>query len=166
MSAAGVDPMLVREGRRRFASGVTVVLTQQGDGFRGATVSSFAIVSLEPPALVISLDYEGRMSTLVPETGRFTVSILGQRHEFAAERFAGRAPLVDERLSGVAHELAPSGLPVLTGALAWSDCRVQSIHDGGDHLLVVGAIDQVMIGPDTDAPLVFYEGRYRSLDLS
>jgi 3-hydroxy-9,10-secoandrosta-1,3,5(10)-triene-9,17-dione monooxygenase reductase component len=124
------------------------------------------VVSLDPPALLISLDYEGRMSTLVPEAGQFTVSILDQRHEFAAERFAGRAPLVDERLSGVAHELAPSGLPVLAGALAWFDCRVKSVHDGGDHLLVMGDIDQVATGADTDAPLLYYEGRYRSLDPS
>jgi 3-hydroxy-9,10-secoandrosta-1,3,5(10)-triene-9,17-dione monooxygenase reductase component len=164
VSERGAEPDDVRAARRRCAAGVSVVLTRDGDGVRGATVSSFAVVSLEPPALLVCLAHDSRTSTLVPEAGQFTVSILDQRHEFLAERFAGRAPLVDAKLTGVAHTLAPSGLPIVAGALAWFDCRVSAVHDGGDHAIIVGAIDHVATGEDTDAPLLYYEGRYRSLE--
>lgn len=157
------SPDLVRAARRRWASGVSVVFTRADDGFRGATVSAFAVVSLVPPALLICLDRDASMSELVPEYSRFTVSILDRGHEFLAERFAGRAPLVDARLSGVGHELAPSGLPILTNALAWFDCAVRTVHDEGDHLVVIGAIRDAGSGEDSDDPLVYYEGRYRAL---
>ncbi len=158
-----LDPDLAREVRRQWASGVTVVLTRDDDGYRGATVAAFAIVSLDPATLLICLDRDGRMSDLVPEVGRFTVSILDRDHEFLAERFAARAPLVDAKLTGVAHEVAPSGLPVLSGALAWCDCRVTSAHVSGDHVVILGDITAATTGADTGDPLLYYDRQYRSL---
>ncbi len=158
------DPAIMRVARRRWATGVAVVTTRDGVGYHGATVGAFVVVSLDPPLVLVCLDRDGRMSTLLPEAGAFAVSVLDRRHEFPAERFAGRAPLVDPRLTGVAHELTSTGNPVLTGALAWFDCRVGSVHDGGDHVIVVGVVERVGIGEDTDDPLIYYEGRYRSLE--
>ena len=156
-------PAAMRAARRRWAGGVSVVVTRDGDGFRGATVGAFAVVSLAPPLVLVCLAREGRMADLVPAVGAFAVSVLERRHEFAAERFAGRAPLVDARLTGVPHVPAATGLPVLSGALAWFDCDVRAVHDGGDHVIVVGAVAAVGVGEDTDDPLLYYEGRYRSL---
>lgn len=158
------DPATMRAARRRWAGGVAVVLAADGAGWRGATVGAFAVVSLEPALVMVCLDREGRMGELVAGDGAFTVSVLERRHEFLAERFAGRAPLPDARLSGVAHQPAPSGVPYLTGALAWFDCRVRDVHDGGDHRLVVGEVTTVGSGDDTDDPLVYYEGRYRAIE--
>lgn len=163
MSERRAEPEQVRAARRRCAAGVSVVLTRFEDGYHGATVSSFTVVSLDPPVLLVCLHREGRMSEFVPLAGRFTVSVLEERHEFLAERFAGRAPLVDARLTGVAHALTSSGLPVLTAALACFDCRVSAVHDGGDHVIIVGDIEEAVTGEDSDAPLIYYEGRYRSL---
>ena len=162
-AAGEVSAELVRAARRRWASGVSVVLTRTEDGFRGATVSAFAVVSLAPPVLLICLDRDARMSTQVPEIGQFTVSILDRGHEFLAERFAGRAPLVDARLTGVQHESAPSGLPILTDALAWFDCEVRTVQAEGDHLIIIGAIRDAGTGDDSDDPLLYYEGRYQAL---
>lgn len=159
---AGDDLRVVR---RRWPSGVAVVTTRDGDGYRGATVSAFTWVSLEPPLVLVCLDRSGRMSELVPEAGVFAVSILERDQEFLAERFAGRAPLPDARFTGVPFRLAENGCPVLDGAHAWLFARVVAAHDGGDHLIVVGAVDEAITGADTDDPLVSYDGRYRSLEV-
>lgn len=159
-----LDPELVREVRRQWVSGVTVVLTREDDGFRGATVAAFAVVSLEPPTVLICLDRDGRMSELVPGVGQFTVSILDRSHEFLAERFAARAPLVDAKLTGVAHELAPSGIPVLSGALAWCDCRVTDVHVSGDHVVIFGDMIAAATGTHiTGDPLLYFDRQYHSL---
>ncbi len=155
---------VMRLARRRWVGGVAVVLTRDGSGHRGATVTSFAVVSLTPPLVLVCLDREGRVSSLVTGTGAFAVSILDRRQQILADRFAGRAPLPDASLSGIAHEPGTNGNPVLAGALAWFDCRVHAVHDGGDHLIVVGAVDAVGIGPETDDPLLYYEGRYRGIE--
>ena len=159
-----VSPDAMRRARRRWPSGVVIVLTLDGDGYRGATVSAFTVVSLAPPLVLVCLDHEGRMATLVPETGSFAVSVLDRGHEFLAERFAGRAPLADARLTGIGHVLTPSGIPALIGALAWFDCRVRTVHDGGDHAIVVAAVEALAVGEDTDDPLIYYEGRYRGIE--
>ena len=164
LGAAPADPAAMRAARRRWAGGVAVILTADGDGFRGAAVSAFVVLSLDPGLVLVCLDREGRMATAVPAASAFTVSVLDRRQEAVAERFAGRAPLVDPRLTGVPHRLLAGGPPVLDGALAWFACRVRDIHDGGDHLMVVGVVLAVGLGPDTDDPLLYYEGHYRGLE--
>lgn len=158
------DAAAMRAARRRWASGVAVVTTRDDAGYRGAAVSSFAVVSLAPPLLLVCLDREGRMSQLVPTAGVFAVSLLDRSGEFLADRFAGLAPLPDARFTGVSHRLAASGCPILTAALAWFDCRVHATHDGGDHLIIVGDVTALGLGEDTDDPLLSYEGRYRGIE--
>jgi flavin reductase (DIM6/NTAB) family NADH-FMN oxidoreductase RutF len=156
----------LRAVRRRWASGVAVVTTVDGDdGYRGATVSAFTAVSLEPPLVLVCIDRAGRMSELVPASGAFVVSILESNQEFLAERFAGRAPLPDKHFAGVPFRLAGNGCPILDGAHAWYACRVAATHDGGDHVVVIGAVDDAGIGPETDDPLLTYDARYRRLEV-
>ncbi len=160
-----VEELDLRDVRRRWASGIAVVTTIDGAGYRGATVSAFAAVSLEPPLVLVCLDHSGRMSDLVRESGVFAVSILEREQEFLAERFAGRAPVPDIRFTGVPHRLAPNGCPVLESAHAWLTCRISAVHDGGDHVIVIGAVEDAGVGPETDDPLLTYEARYRRLEV-
>lgn len=166
LTAAGVTATeaSVRTARRRWVSGVAVVTTTVPEGFRGATVSAFAPVSLEPPLVLICLDRSGRMADAVPAAGQFAVSLLDRGQEAIADRFAGRGPLPDVRLTGIPYALAPSGCPIVIGALAWFDCRVETAHDAGDHRIVVGLVTTVGGGDDTDDPLVSYEGSYRAIE--
>ena len=155
-------PEAMRAARRLWPSGVTVVCTHEAEGFRGATVAAFSFVSLTPPLVLICLDELARMARLIPASGRFTVSLLTPDHEFLAERFAGRAPLVSTAFAGVRHAPAPSGLPVLAGALAWLDCTVTATHPGGDHVIIVGEVTALASDPDAD-PLLYFDGAYRAL---
>lgn len=161
-AAAAADSM--RAARRRWAGGVAVALTRDEEGDHGSTVGSFAVLSLDPPLVIVCFDRDGRMASLVPDHGSFAVSILDRRHEFLADRFAGRAPLPDRLLTGIPHERTPSGNARLAGVLAWFDCRVSQVHGGGDHVVVVAAVTAVSVGADTDDPLLYYEGRYRSIE--
>jgi flavin reductase (DIM6/NTAB) family NADH-FMN oxidoreductase RutF len=154
----------LRAVRRRWATGVAVVTTTGGDGFRGATVTAFTPVSLAPPLVLVCLERTSRTAELIRTSGVFAVSLLDRSQEFLAERFAARAPLADARFTGIRHTLAANGCPVLTGALAWVACRVTAVHDGGDHDIVVGEVKDSWIGPDTDDPLLSYEGRYRAIE--
>lgn len=158
------DQDAMRAARRRWASGVGVVATRVEAGLRGATVSAVAPVSLEPPLLLVCLDRSGRIATAVPEAGCFALSVLDRALEAIADRFAGLGPLPDARFTGIPYVVAPSGCPVITGALAWFDCRVRDVHDGGDHVIVVGAVGTIGLGEDTDDPLLSYEGRYRGIE--
>jgi 3-hydroxy-9,10-secoandrosta-1,3,5(10)-triene-9,17-dione monooxygenase reductase component len=43
-------------------------------------------------------------------------------------------------------------------------CSVDAVHEGGDHWIVVGKVDDVDRGGPDGTPLVFYRGRYTVLD--
>lgn len=159
------DPDAMRAARRRWAGGVAVLITPDGQGgFLGTTISAFTVVSLDPPLVLACLDRAGRMAPLLAAAGAFAVSVLDRRHEFTADRFAGRGPRIDPHLTGIPHGPTPGGLPALSGALAWFDCRLDALHPGGDHAIVVGLVTATGLGPDTDDPLLYYEGRYRGLE--
>lgn len=161
-------PGAMRAARRRWTTGVGILTTVESDGvstsLHGATVSSFGVVSLEPPIVVVALENGSRMARLVPGAGMFALSILDRAHEFQSDRFSGYGPQPDGGFTGIGHELAVTGCPVLRDALAWFDCEVSGTQQLGDHLLVIGNVVGVGIGPDTDDPLVSYEGAYRRIE--
>lgn len=157
-------PALARGLRRRWAAGIAVVTTTAPDGFRGITVSSLMVVSLDPPLLAFCPAVEGSFAGLVAASGRFAVSILDRDQTILADRFAARGPLPDAALSGIRHKVHDSGLPVLVGALAWAICEVISHQEAGDHWLTLGRIVAGSMLADTDDPLLSYEGQYRGLE--
>jgi flavin reductase (DIM6/NTAB) family NADH-FMN oxidoreductase RutF len=162
------DAAAMRSARRRWTSGVAVVTTVEQDGdelsYRGTTVSSFSVLSLEPPLVAVALETGSRMARTVPEAGAFAVSILDRAHEFQSDRFSGYGPQPDARFTGIQHDVAVTGSPVLRDALAWFDCRVSSVQEVGDHLLIIGQAEAVGVSPDTDDPLISYEGAYRRIE--
>jgi flavin reductase (DIM6/NTAB) family NADH-FMN oxidoreductase RutF len=150
--------------RRRWAGGVAIVTAVDADGgYRGVTVSSLMAVSGEPPVIALALTGSSSFHELALPGSILGVSVLDARHEFPAERFAGRAPLPDARFAGIDHRLV-EGVPLLQGALAWAVGSVWQRQEIGDHVLVLLAVSEGGLAEDTDDPLLRYEGRYRRLE--
>ena len=162
-AAGSPDADLMRQVRRRWASGVAVVATRDHKEMIGTTVSAFSVLSLDPPLVLICLYEEGRIASVVGRTRRFSVSILDIAQESLADRFAGRGPALDSHFTGVRLESTREGEPALAGAICVMDCVVKHIHEGGDHSLIVATAVEVRLMPDTDDPLLTYEGQYRRL---
>lgn len=144
-----------RDAMAGLAAGVVVVSVRDRAGFRGLTASTFTAVSLEPPLALVCLESLTQTRDAVLETGAFTVSVLARAQEFIAERFAGRAPLVDPTWREVPHRIGGNGLPIVGGCLAWFECQVREAHEAGDHDIVVGTV--VAAGRDRGDPLVLWD---------
>jgi flavin reductase (DIM6/NTAB) family NADH-FMN oxidoreductase RutF len=155
----------MRAFRRRWVTGVSIVTVVSGHGFRGATVSGLLPLSLDPPSIALSLESDGAFQAFLQPGTQLGVSILDRSQEFLSERFAGRAPVPDAAFTGVPHRLI-DGVPVLTGVIAAGIGKVTERMESGDHILVLANIDRVEVGPDTDDPMLLFEGRYRSLEIS
>jgi flavin reductase len=150
-----------REAMARLAAGVAVLATREGGGFRGLTVTSLTSASLDPPLVLVCLDRLSQTRDLVLEAGAFSASVLARPHDFLADRFSGRAPVVDRAWLEVPHTLTESGLPILEGALAWLECRVGEVHPAGDHDIVVAAV--VEAGTGRGDPLVLWDRAFWTL---
>lgn len=153
----------VRQLRGLFASGVTAVTTAQEGRLRGMTVSAFAAVSLEPPLILICLAREAATREMIAASGVFAVNLLSADQEFLSERFAARAPIVNDRFEGAPYDTAITGAPILPDSSAWYDCRVEATHDGGDHVIIIGRVVAVGISDPARPPLLYYANRYAHL---
>ena|SRR5919199_6578229 len=145
----------------RHASGVVVVSTVDAGGFRGLTASSFTSVSLDPPLLLVCLDTLSATRDAVVTVRRFNVSLLARNQEFVADRFAGRAPLVDPAWRAVPHRVGANGIAVVEGCVAWFECDLEQLHAAGDHDIAVGRVLRAeAAGGD---PLVHWDRAFWSL---
>lgn len=157
-----VDDTTFRQAMGRFATGVTVVTTMVGGKLHGVTVNAFCSVSLVPPLALVCIDRLSRSCQLISESGAFAVNMLSWQQQFLADRFAGRAPLVDASFTGVPYHVAATGAPVLSDAIAWADCRVIHTVPAGDHDVYIGSVLAVGAGEDAE-PLLLYRGRFERL---
>ncbi|ARE76001.1 flavin reductase family protein [Streptomyces sp. NPDC059558] len=160
---APVSPAEFRAVLGNFASGVTVITAPPGEdeeGPAGFACQSFASLSLDPPLVTFMV---ARTSTTWPRIARagvFCVNILGAQQGELCRSFAVSGA---DKFAGVSHTPAPvTGSPQLDAVPAWIDCRIQAVHTGGDHLIVVGRV--VAMGAAGEGePLLFHKGRFGRL---
>lgn len=157
MSRKALDQATMRAVLGRFASGVTVVSGMGPAGPVGFTCQSFFSLSLDPPLVALA---PSRVSASWPhmhERASFTASVLTDRQEPLARAFSRTG---GDKFRGVGWSPGPNGAPRLHEALAWIDCRVEHVYDGGDHHLVIGRILALETGDGE--PLLFYRGGFGS----
>jgi flavin reductase (DIM6/NTAB) family NADH-FMN oxidoreductase RutF len=154
----GQDPAAAfRRTLGMFATGVTVITTQDADQVHGMTANAFMSVSLRPPLIVISVDRRAKMHALLHEGRRYGISVLADEQRALSDRFAGRTT---EGAEEVGFELVHE-TPLVRGALAHLVARVVRSYWGGDHSLFVGQVEYARYGEGR--PLLFHGGRYEHL---
>ena len=144
----------------QFASGVTIVTTRYNQMPLGITASSFSSLSLEPPLVMVSLNKKLFTHNAIAESGVFAVNVLSVQQLEIAIRFAGMRLGVNDRFAGLTTQTAVTGSPLLPDALAWVDCTVWAMYDGGDHTIFVGEVRDLFVS-DRDMPLLYYKRLWR-----
>ncbi len=167
---ADFDAETYRTVLRRFATGVAVVTTWDGERPWGTTVNSFSSVSLRPPLVLVAFDRSRRIVPALCRTGRYAVNILGEESRALSDCFAGGpAPVSDPgadlaELCGAVWRRGSTGLPVLAGAIASLECTVVDVHPAGDHDLYVAHVDAATAVGKEPLPLLYYSGRYLRIE--
>ena len=154
--AQPVNPREFRAALARFATGVTVITAQNQGQTHGMTANAFVSVSLDPPLVLVSLDNRSYMHGILPDAGRFGISVLTEDQEQLSNHFAGRS------VEGLHIRFSTrGGIPVLEDALAYFVAQVIDVHPAGDHTLYVGQVEY--FEARDDKPLIFYAGKYQQL---
>jgi flavin reductase (DIM6/NTAB) family NADH-FMN oxidoreductase RutF len=158
-SATARDKAHFRSLMSTFATGITVVTTIGDTGPAGMTVNALASLSLDPMLVMIGFNLKSRTLTAVRQSQRFAVNVLASDQERIGRIFASKLAEVDKFAACRYADF--SGVPVLDGTLAWLLCDVVAVYPGGDHVILVGAVQEM--GGDGGEPLLFYGGHYRTL---
>jgi flavin reductase (DIM6/NTAB) family NADH-FMN oxidoreductase RutF len=150
----------LRDALGCFATGITIVTTRSLSGAPvGLTANSFTSVSLDPPLLLVCVAKSAGSVSAIQAAAHFAVNVLHIGQQPDSERFARRS---EKRFAPTRYETWDHGVPILKGSLASFECRREAVHDGGDHIILVGHVERVQFEPRRD-PLLYFRGKYRRL---
>lgn len=155
-----IDPRAFRQTVGQFVTGVTVIAMEVEGTIRALTANSFTSLSLNPPLVLFCLGKGTKAGQVIDRVAEFSVNILSQQQQPLSSYFAGAWP--GDEPPPYAFVRAAGG-PRLDGAVASIGCTVQTVHEGGDHWIVVGQVIAIHRSELPRAPLVFYGGHYTSL---
>lgn len=153
------DPKAFRQALGCFPTGVAVVTACGEAADIGITVNSFSSVSLDPPLVMWCIDRRSDRFNAFVKADRFTISILGTKHQEVSSRLARQG---EHSLENIELVKTDSGPPALADALAVFECEPHAVHEGGDHAILVGRVT-CFFRQDAGEPLVFFRGKYGAL---
>ncbi|NOT29629.1 MAG: flavin reductase family protein [Planctomycetes bacterium] len=134
-------PSPLAQALGRIPTGLYVVTTLREGRPIGFVGSLLMQVGFAPPVLSLAIAEEREHLAAIRAHGRFAVTVLdaasqGLMSAFFKRHEPGRSPF-DE----LEHRPSPAGLPILSRALAWLDCRVSGEFAAGDHVVVFGVAE-------------------------
>lgn len=155
-----LDGRAFRNALGEFATGVAAVTTVvNGQSPIGITVNSFSSVSLDPPLILWCLDKKSDTADVFGACGGFTVNVLNGSQQDLSNRLSRPG---DHGLQGIATSQGVNGVPRIDEALASFECEVETRHDAGDHIIMIGRV----LGfhqHEPIAPLIYHRGAYCAL---
>ena len=162
MTAAPIDPRTFRGVLGQFCTGITIITTVHDDVPVGFACQSFAALSLDPPLVLFCPTKVSRSWQAIEASGRFCVNMLTEGQKHVSARFGSKEP---DKFAGIDWHPSELGSPIIDGSLAYIDCTVASVHDGGDHFVVFGAVQSLSEPPQIKPrPLLFYRGDYTGIE--
>lgn len=149
-----------RAALRHYPSGV-VVVTGLVDGEPiGMVIGTFSSVSLDPPLVSFMPARASTTWMALRRANSFCVNVLAHDQEDLSRAMAHRA--VVRKFDGVPWTRSTiNGEPVLDGAVLEVACRQVNLHELGDHLLVLCAVDGLEVHRSVP-PLIHLHGQYSS----
>ncbi len=167
---------------------VTLVTTYVDLRPWGQTVSAFASVSADPPAVLVCINRRTATYASLQNSGAFGVSFLAdtQRHVAEAGAAAGTTKFLEqytpEERSGYSPEYglgvgsiesvparqyyasqAPVTSPIVHGAYCHLDCSIARIVEVGTHAVIIGAVEAIGEGEGDQLPLLYHDRTFHAL---
>jgi flavin reductase (DIM6/NTAB) family NADH-FMN oxidoreductase RutF len=154
-----LDTRSLRDALGEFATGVAVVTACSRDGQPvGVTINSFASVSLDPPLVLWSLGLQSPSMAVFEACSHYAVNILAADQVELSQRFSQSQ---NDKFAGIETKVGAGGTPLLPGCCAWFECRNELRYPGGDHIILVGHVEN--FSRQEKPPLIFHGGQYRKL---
>jgi flavin reductase (DIM6/NTAB) family NADH-FMN oxidoreductase RutF len=153
------EPDAQRELRNafgQFGTGVCVITTCTPEQqLVGITANSFSSVSLDPPLVLWCPAKSARRFKCFSEARHYAVHVMASNQSHIANGFVREA----NAFADLAFNQNEHGVPLFEGCLARFECKLDALHDAGDHVIIVGRVHAAHVS--TGAPLMFQSGAYK-----
>lgn len=159
MAQSPVTEASFRHACGHFATGVAIATVSDDSGSpHGLTINSFTSVSLQPPLVLICIDYRANVLKPFLRASHYGLNILRDSQQDISNRFAYRA---EDRFTGVAWKAGETGVPLIDGSLAAMECATKQIIEGGDHTIFLAEV--VAVHTSSGDPLLYFNSRYHRI---
>jgi flavin reductase (DIM6/NTAB) family NADH-FMN oxidoreductase RutF len=146
---------------RHLAGGVALVSTTYEGVRHGLTVTAVSSLTMDPPALLVSVNRHASAFNALIKSGRFCVNLLTHEQHDLAAAFA-RKPDGEARFANGSWREGASGLPVLEDCVVSISCRMHEVVEFGTHAILIGAVEHLEIASEPVPPLLYLNGQFGS----
>jgi flavin reductase (DIM6/NTAB) family NADH-FMN oxidoreductase RutF len=154
-----LDSKSFRRGCAKFATGIAIAsVLDQGGSPHGLTVNSFTSVSAVPPLVLVCIDYSCSVLPIFRKASHYALSVLNEHQQQLSTKFAIRG---QDRFDGVEWTSGQTGVPLIPGALAHFECKVNNTVEAGDHAVFIAEV--VRLDCHDGNPLLYFDSGYRIL---
>lgn len=150
-----LSPHRFRRVFGHFCTGVSVITALDGDEPVGFACQAFAALSVDPPLILFCPAKSLASWPRIARAGYFCVNVLAADQLRVARAFGTAGA---DKFGSVSWSVSPSGAPVLDGVLTWAGCSVLTVHEAGDHYIVIGTVTELG-SCESGEPLLYYQGR-------
>ena len=130
----------VEQAMGRVVGSLSVVTARKGDVSTAMLASWVAQATFNPPGVTVAVAKERALESFVHIGDRFVLNILEQGKQLRKHFMKKFAP-GEDRFIDVATEDTSNGVPALTEALAYLECRVEQRMEAGDHWIVYAIVE-------------------------
>jgi flavin reductase (DIM6/NTAB) family NADH-FMN oxidoreductase RutF len=158
-----LNPTEFRKAMGCFATGVTIITVDLDGEVHGMTANAFASVSLDPMLVLVCVDHSTRTHAHLHSKKRFGINVLCEDQRAISDYYARpeRTHEHAEVEAGARFDRTRHGTPMLHGALAYLECRLETAQEAGDHSIFIAEVEDVVLREGD--PLLFFRGKYRKV---
>lgn len=124
----------------RVVGSLCVVAAKRREIASAMLASWVSQVSFNPPGLTVAVAKDRAIEPLMHTGDKFVLNILKEGMNLRRHFLKSFAP-GEDRFAGLATTAAENGCPILSDALAYLECTVESRIECGDHWLVYAVVD-------------------------
>ncbi len=125
----------------RLSGGLYIITATKGDISSAMLASWVSQASFTPPGLTIAVAKDRAIESLMQVGDRFVLNVLEEgKYQSLMKHFLKRFKPGADRFAGVDTQTANNGSPILTEALAYLECQVESRMECSDHWIVYSKV--------------------------
>ncbi|MEO5356520.1 MAG: flavin reductase family protein [Nitrospirae bacterium YQR-1] len=137
--------------------GVYVITVNAKGKVNGMTASWVSQVSFSPLMLMVSIAPGRYSNELIKESGYFAINVLSSEQSKEARLFGFSSGRTVNKFKNIPYFNAPNGSPVIESAMAYCECKLNSVFSAGDHELFVGDVVSAKLMKDVKPYLFVWD---------
>ena len=158
---ASITDVEFKTAMRQVVSSIAIITARSGKLRNGLTATAVCSVTADPPTMLVCINRNASAEGIIAETGSFAINFLAEDQHKIARLFSTSKLSPEERFAEGKWVSMATGSPVLDGAVASFDCRVESRVVSGTHHIYFG---RVVAATSLDHEALLYrDGLFRRL---